>query len=296
MSNKEFEIKNGILQKYCGTDSEVVIPDGVTIIGAEAFYEDRDAEKVIIPEGVRVISSSAFDSSKLKEIVLPQTLERIESEAFRFTNLSSISIPDSVEEIGERCFVLCNIKELNHPLLKIENGLAIKDNCLLYCADRLVKNVVIPETVETISSFAFEMCDEMESVTIPSSVKDIQDCAFNLCSNLKSVKLSEGLKEIGEMAFNTCKRLGLVTIPKSVESVGYGAFHGTNRFGNLLKCKNDYYGYEQGVRIYNSDGSLDIYDLDEYDEKSNMYRKGEKHIVHFKNDEAMKAAGWEVLD
>ena len=292
MSNKEFEIKNGILQKYCGTDSEVVIPDGVTIIGKDAFYEDKDAEKVVIPEGVKVISSSAFYLSKLKEIILPKTLERIESEAFMSTKLSHISIPDSVKEIGENCFAYCNIKELNHPLLKIENGLAIKGNRLLYCADNLVKNVVIPKGIEIIGPHAFEMCDEMESVIIPNSVKDIQDCAFYLCDNLKSVKLPEGLKRIGDMAFNTCIRLGPVTIPESVEYVGYEVFYGTNKFGNLLKCKNDYYGYEQGVRIYNSDGSLDIYDLDEFDEESNMYRKGDEHIVHFKNDEAMKAAGW----
>ena len=303
MSNKEFKIKNGILQKYCGTDREVVIPDGVTIIGKNAFYEDKDAEKVIIPEGVKVISSSAFYLSKLKEIILPRTLERIEKEAFRCSNLSNISIPDSVKEIGENCFAYCNIKELNHPLLKIENGLAIKGNRLLYCADKLVKNVVIPEGIEIIGSHAFQMCEKMESVTIPNSVKDIQYCAFYLCDNLKSVKLPEGLKRIGNMAFDTCIRLGPVTRPKSVEYVGYEAFYGTNQFGNLLKCKNDYYGYEEGVRIYNSDGSLDIYDLDKYqndenseDNSNNMYRKGDNHIVHFKNDEAMKAAGWEVLD
>lgn len=69
-----------------------------------------------------------------------------------------------------------------------------------------------------------------------------------------------------------------------------------------MKCKNDSYGYEEGVRIYNSNGSLDIYDLNKYHNKDsednfdNMYRRGDKHIAHFKNDEAMKTAGWEVLD
>ena len=38
MSNaNDFVIKNGVLEKYNGHDAEVMIPDGVTTIGDEAF-------------------------------------------------------------------------------------------------------------------------------------------------------------------------------------------------------------------------------------------------------------------
>lgn len=87
-------------------------------------------EKVTIPEGVEVISGKALeDCCFLKEVILPH----------------------SFKEIGNRCFATCNIKELNHPLLKIESGLAIKDNRLLYCADSSLKNVINPEGVEVIN-------------------------------------------------------------------------------------------------------------------------------------------------
>ena len=271
----KFKIKNGVLQKYCGNDSEVVIPDGVKVIGYRAFSCALDLEKIIIPEGVEVISARAFDSCAfLKEIVFPQTLKRIEKEAFCDTSLSNIFIPHSVVEIGPRCFSACNIKEFNHPLLKIENGLAIKDNRLLYCADSSLENVIIPEGIEVINDWAFDMSDA-ESVTIPSSVKSIGFFAFGCCSNLKSVKLTEGLKVIED-----------------------GAFYRTNMFGNILKnqkCKNDSCGYGICVRIYNSDGSLDIYDYeDPEDDIDEIYQR--KRIVHFKNEEVMKTAGWEFLD
>ena len=271
----KFKIKNGILQKYCGNDSEVVIPDGVKVIGSRAFSGSLDLEKVIIPEGVEVISARAFDSfAFLKEVVFPKTLERIEKEAFYDTSLSNIFIPPSVVEIGPRCFAACNIKELNHPLLKIENELAIKDNRLLYCVDSSLKNVIIPEGIEVINDWAFDMSDA-ESVTIPSSVKSIVFFAFGCCSNLKSVKLTEGLKVIED-----------------------GAFYRTNMFGNILKkqkCKNDSCGYDTCVRIYNSDGSLDVYDYEEpEDDIDIIYERG--CIDHFKNQEDMKAAGWEFLD
>lgn len=269
----KFKIKNGILYDYCGNDSEVVIPDGVKIIGSHAFSSAIDLEKLIIPEGVEVISDKAFeDCFFLKEVILPH----------------------SIKEIGNRCFATCNIKELNHPLLKIENGLAIKDNHLLYCADSSLENVIIPEGIEVINDRAFDLCDA-ESVTIPNSVKSIEFFGFGGCTNLKSVKLPEGLKVIEAFAFAFCEELGPVIIPKSVESIGVDAFYRTNKFGNILKeqkCKNDSCGYDKCVRIYNSDGSLDIYNYEEpEDDFDIIYQRG--CIAHFKNEEAMKAAGWE---
>ena len=35
--NKDFTIKNGILEKYKGKSAEVIVPDGVTVVGEEAF-------------------------------------------------------------------------------------------------------------------------------------------------------------------------------------------------------------------------------------------------------------------
>ena len=35
---KEFEIENGVLKRYTGPGGDVVIPDGVTSIGDQAFY------------------------------------------------------------------------------------------------------------------------------------------------------------------------------------------------------------------------------------------------------------------
>ena len=45
-----FEITGGVLTKYTGPGGDVVIPDGVTEIGEEAFYWCSDAE-LIVGEG-----------------------------------------------------------------------------------------------------------------------------------------------------------------------------------------------------------------------------------------------------
>ena len=39
MSNSDFVIENGVLKEYTGKGGDVVIPDGVTSIGLDAFKD-----------------------------------------------------------------------------------------------------------------------------------------------------------------------------------------------------------------------------------------------------------------
>ena len=55
----EFEISNGILQKYNGSGGKVVIPDSVRIIGADAFSNCQKLTAVVIPNSVQQIWARA---------------------------------------------------------------------------------------------------------------------------------------------------------------------------------------------------------------------------------------------
>lgn len=56
---EDFEIKDGVLVRYNGNDSDVTIPEGVTEIGNLAFCM-TGVENVIIPDGVKRIGGGAF--------------------------------------------------------------------------------------------------------------------------------------------------------------------------------------------------------------------------------------------
>ena len=75
--NSGFEIAGGMIKKYHGTETALVIPDGVTGIGFEAFAECENLRSVIIPDTVTEIGGKAF---------------------FGCTGLTSISIPDHVKK------------------------------------------------------------------------------------------------------------------------------------------------------------------------------------------------------
>ena len=81
-----------------------------------------------------------------------------------------------------------------------------------------LKNVVLPETLDSIGNKAFSN-SMLEAVTIPSSVKYIPNYAFYSCSKLKNVKLNEGLVGIGDYAFCGCATDSMI-LPASVKQLG----------------------------------------------------------------------------
>ena len=61
MSNaSDFIIENGVLKKYVGPGGDVVIPEGVTVIGYCAFEDATNLTSVEIGEGVEEIGGKAF--------------------------------------------------------------------------------------------------------------------------------------------------------------------------------------------------------------------------------------------
>ena len=62
MNEVDFEIENGVLKKYSGTEKNVIIPDGVTGIGDSAFAYCRDITNIMIPDSVTSIGERAFQN------------------------------------------------------------------------------------------------------------------------------------------------------------------------------------------------------------------------------------------
>ena len=87
----------------------VVIPEGVTSIGAFAFYEATALTSITIPASVKTIGNFAFARATLLKTVTfaeGSLLESIGDGAFeRATSLTSITIPASVKTIGEIAFI-----------------------------------------------------------------------------------------------------------------------------------------------------------------------------------------------
>lgn len=101
---------NGILTKYTGTDTSVIIPDGVTSIGDRAFFNCTSANTIIIPDSVTNIGERVFWGCKnLEEITIPDSVTSIGGGTFKnCKSLKEITIPDNVKIIEQAMFTGCN--------------------------------------------------------------------------------------------------------------------------------------------------------------------------------------------
>ena len=170
------------------------------------------------------------------------------------SSITKITIAEGVTSVGKYAFNTCAVSE-----------------------------ILLPDTLSKISSFAFRECRALTAIALPSSVEVILNYAFNNCTSLASVTFSEGLKMVEHHAFNNCRALsGTIVIPSSVtlltaDTGGVSAFNGctgitalkflsadTTVSGNLPSGIATIYGYAGGsVEAYSVDKGIAFVALDE---------------------------------
>lgn len=121
------------------------------------------------------------------------------------------------------------------------NQFEIRDQVLVHCTVNEA-DVVIPEGVKEVKSYAFKEDEKIESVVFPTSCERIEgyalaykgslkrvtilgpaevgEKAFLSCHNLKEVYLADGVKSIGSMCFAFCDKIHDIYIPRSVVEIG----------------------------------------------------------------------------
>ena len=97
--------------------STVVIQDGVTSIGNNAFQWCETLTSVSISESVTRIGEWAFSfCDTLTSVTIPKGVTSIEDGVFGYSvNLTSVSIPEGVTSIGEGVFVETGLTSITIP-------------------------------------------------------------------------------------------------------------------------------------------------------------------------------------
>ncbi len=169
----DFVIKGNTLVKYQGDAAEVVVPDGIAVIGERAFFTNKDIVDVVLPEGLERIEPYAFSSCTFLETVqFPKSLRCIGEGAFQADkNLIHICLPEGLERLEEGVFEFCDFLE----------------------------TVQMPKSLYYIGELAFAYCDRLEEIDL-SAVKEIDDYAFYNVGKLIKVDL-RSLEKAGNAVF-----------------------------------------------------------------------------------------------
>ena len=176
------------------------IPDSVQYIGENAFYPLNNIQQICLPDNIIAIEDNAFESCEaLQTIELPSNVKKIGRSAFNYCHsLKKVSLDTSVDTIGEYAFYSCyNLVTINLEDTQITE---LNSNALSMAG---IKSIVLPDTLQAIKSYAFELCWFLETITVCSDNIVIFDGAFSKCDALKTIIFTKGVpKWIGSRLFD----------------------------------------------------------------------------------------------
>lgn len=220
-----FSAKDGVLYNYLGTKliaypaaktaTTYVMPEEVTSVSFNAFFECDNLKSIVVSSNLREIENGAFRCcGNITSLTIPDGVTSLGSDTFDgCTNLTSINIGSGISYLSGTAFGLCKLTEVNvsneNPYYKSIDGVAYsKDGktIVYYPCGRAKTTYDIPFGVTKIGSGCFGSADHLTTINIPESVVEIEYCAFEW-ANIQSVYIPKSVKKIGFSAFSECDNL-----------------------------------------------------------------------------------------
>ncbi|WP_297958130.1 leucine-rich repeat protein [uncultured Ruminococcus sp.] len=285
------EIPPNICQ-YCVNLENINWPDAPVKIGSRAFEECYALKDPKIPDSVEIVDSYAFEyCTGIEKLNLPANLKELNARSFgNLKSLKYLYVPMELPTKG-------NYKEVSafwqSGIEKLEFAEGITEiNAMTASGHPNLTEIVIPKSVTTIRSYAFDGdeslsninlhegittiegqsvfsgCKSLKELTVPSTLKG-DGYAFSSAPALETVYIADGRTEIPEKLFINCEVLKKAVIPESVTRIKANAFARCYEL-ETVEMKQD------NVEVENSAFS---YCNNLWDERFSIAKKGDLFIT-----------------
>ena len=114
----DLEIDRGVLLRYKGKNSYVILPDCIKEIGSNAFLAARNLRIAVLPDSITKIGAQAFSECRqLIKLRIPDTVTLIGKGAFSgCKSLTEFTIPKAVQTVERETFWGCAaLKAIHFP-------------------------------------------------------------------------------------------------------------------------------------------------------------------------------------
>ena len=232
----------------CEGVTSVILPEGITSIGSEAFSQSGVSHLSIpasvtsigimpfphlstvtvssgnlvysSPEGSNAVIETAGNSlvAGCGGTVIPPDVASIGAYALAHCPVETVEIPRSVSRIGGYAFSWSGIRSIEIP-----EGITVLESGLFEHCGKLT-SVVLHDGIESVRPRCFSSCGSLSSICLPGSLRTLGHSSFAQCESLEEIVIPEGVEEIPDYAFIQCSSLSDVRLPESLRRIGDGAF------------------------------------------------------------------------
>lgn len=192
-------------------------PDGITEIRDRAFDGRKELRFAEIPATVKRIGARAFaDCPNLEKVVFHEGLEEMDGNVFTgCTALKTAVFPNSLKDIHGYVFYR---SAFNEPVLNVSGDV------LYRCPDIPGQtSYVVPKDIKRIQDGAFLYLENLKEIILPDSLEIIHMRAFQH-TGIRKIKIPASVREIEARAFWSCEELEEVTLLCDSKNLQMGAF------------------------------------------------------------------------
>ena len=182
---------------HCYSLSEIVWGSGLETIGEEAFQHDLSLTELKLPVKTKTVGRFAFaDCAGLKTIVLPASLQKIGSLIFEnCVNLQSLTINGDISSSSCGNYFKNTGSASGGYTVTFGDGVTTVPYALFYYNTSpekenyaYVTKVTLPDSVKTISKYAFECCYSLSDISLGLGLELVDENAFLKCDSLTAVR------------------------------------------------------------------------------------------------------------